>query len=151
MINGSLENFIEYHIEDIDDKRYSTVLYRAQEELSDSTMSDLIQILHKIDPSFDEYVFRYITNCIKSQIDFFQKYSNKNNTSWSRLISILDSIGDFTYILPYDQLVQYIKDNEPSIKLIPLDKKYSSDPDSNNQEYDLGWFDKEAYDKFHED
>ena len=79
-------------------------------------------------------------------IDYYKKrpvYEDPANC-WSRLQWQVSGIGDFG--LKYAQIVEYLDRNkdELGIKMIPLPLPYGWE---GNDDYDLGWFNREEFDK----
>lgn len=144
------KEFIKGHAYLFDESREVDFFVAALEQFPNGPnfrhIVNYIQDVCKMDTT--EYLLKLFTIELLKNIDYYKKqprYEDPSN-SWSRLQWQVSGIGDFG--LKYAQIVEYLDRNkdELGIKMIPLPLPYGWE---GNDDYDLGWFNREEFDKQH--
>ena len=147
VVSKRLKQFILNNQDLINDfDEHATLVQNAVEELIDSDITTLHEILKIIDVNLDEYRWNFFDFILLNYIDSFKSQPKEDDpsNSWSRLNYILYGIGNHGF--KEKEIIEHLSDpvnaNRLNIKLSPLEPEYSW---TGPGDYDLGWFDKNKY------
>lgn len=138
-----VKQFIERHVELIDEHDYNKLVAEAANTLPDRYIEQVAAILEEVGIDIKPYQLQLFDMILCARIDSEKAdmFNDKAN-SWSRLNWMLQAIGRIG--LKYSDILEHLKQDQArlglNIRELPLIYSWDGSPD-----YDLGWFQEQYY------